>query len=245
MAAKETLQKNAELEEAKNPVAAVVSEYLKQMENFEADRVQLVKDQLKFSKKVSVAFCVFAILAIGAVVSLAPMKTIEPYVIRVDNNTGFTDVVAPMSDKAETYEEKINRFWLGQFVHYREGYYWNTVEDSYNKVSLMSDDKVFSQYQTFIFSNASPVKVHAEDKSIKVDIQGITFLDTPTGQVAQVRLTKTVQDKNGANSTLYPVSSWLATITFDYEKEIKTKGDEQINPLGFRVVSYRIDAINS
>ncbi len=43
-----------------------------------------------------VAFCFtsIAVLEGFALLALMPLKTIEPFVIRVDNNTGYTDVVS-------------------------------------------------------------------------------------------------------------------------------------------------------
>ncbi|EPN0316294.1 virB8 family protein [Vibrio vulnificus] len=245
MSANKTLDQNFKLEESPDAPAGVVAKYLKLMENFESDRVEYIKKQNKIAWRVAGGAGVIATLAVGAVIAIAPLKTVEPYVIRVDNNTGYTDVVSPLSNGQETYEEKLNRFWLGEFVKYRESYYWNNVEENYTKVQLMSSPQVFSQYQTFIFSEASPVKVYGETKSIKVENNGTTFLSTPTGQVAQVRLTKTVIEKDGSKATGYPVTHWLATITYNYQKEIKTKKDEQVNPLRFNVLSYRVDAINN
>ena len=37
---------------------------------------------------------------------------------------------------------------------------------------------------------------------------------------------------------------WIATIDFDYEKEIKTEAERLENPLGFQVISYRVDVEN-
>ena len=40
------------------------------------------------------------VLALVAVAGLTPMKTVEPFVIRVDNSTGVVDVVPVLKGKA-------------------------------------------------------------------------------------------------------------------------------------------------
>ena len=46
-----------------------------------------------------VAFCFtsIAVLEACALLALMPLKTVEPFVIRVDNNTGYTDVVSTLT----------------------------------------------------------------------------------------------------------------------------------------------------
>jgi type IV secretory pathway component VirB8 len=43
---------------------------------------------------ISFCFMAIAILEAFALIAVMPLKTIEPFVIRVDNNTGYTDVVS-------------------------------------------------------------------------------------------------------------------------------------------------------
>lgn len=245
MSKEKVLRENVAIEEKATVPLSVVGEYLKQIENFETDRVEGIKAQNKTAWRVASTFGLISVLSVGAVIAMLPLKTVEPYVIRVDNATGFTDVVRPIGNAKESYEEKLTRFWLGQFIQAREGYYWTEVEANYGKLRLMSNAQVFAQYETYIFADTSPVRVFEDSMSIKVDNLGTTFLDTPTGVVAQVRLSKTVLGKDGKPAKMYPVTHWLATATFDYKKEIKRQSEEDVNPLGFQVLSYRIDAINN
>ncbi|EFF2610251.1 type IV secretion system protein, partial [Escherichia coli] len=40
----------------------------------------------------------------------------------------------------------------------------------------------------------------------------------------------------------YRVTDWIATVAFDFNKDVKTEEQRLINPLGFEAVSYRVDA---
>ncbi|WP_230479013.1 VirB8/TrbF family protein, partial [Kingella kingae] len=44
-------------------------------------------------------------MAVGAVLGLTPLKTVQPIVIPVDNNTGATDIVTTMKKQEQSYGE--------------------------------------------------------------------------------------------------------------------------------------------
>ncbi|EGU31279.1 TraE/VirB8-like protein [Vibrio ichthyoenteri ATCC 700023] len=235
--------KHIEKQKMNGSATKAVAEYLKQMQNFESDRVEFIKQQNKFAWRVAIGACLISCLSIGAVISVLPLKTVVPFLVRVDNNTGETDIVNPLSNGQETYEEKLNKFWTQQFVNMRENYYWSTLKDNAARLELLSTDDVFKQYQSYLNGVNSPLNKFKTTRSVKVDIKGTTFLET-NGQIfAQTRLTKTVIDNAGLPVALFPVTHWIATSTFDYKKEIKREKEEQINPLGFQITSYHIDPV--
>lgn len=221
----------------------LVANYIKQMQNFESDRIVLIKNQNGFLKKIVVASLVVAILSVGAVIGLTPLKTVEPYLVRVDNATGAADIIRPLANNTESYEEKMDRFWLWQAINERESYNWQTVQSSYDKFKLFSTPDVFTQYETYIYGDKSPLKEFGDTKIIELKHRGTSFIESGDKIIAQVRLSKTILEKSGKPSSLFPVTYWQATATFDYNKDIKRVAEEEINPLGFRLTSYRIDPI--
>ncbi|GIU48863.1 conjugal transfer protein TraJ [Shewanella sairae] len=239
------LEKNKKSAENKTTASSkkIVADYISQIKNFESDRIEYIKKQNKMAWRVAGAFAAIALIAIIALMSLAPFKTVTPYVIRVDNNTGHTDVIKPMSNSQESYSEKLNKFWLQNYVTNREAYYWETIQQSFEEVKLTSNQTVFTQYETAIYSDNSPLKKFENMKSVRVEINGSSFITTSNSVVAQVRFTKTVIEKDGKAAIGFPVTNWMATATFDYNKEIKRENEEQVNPLGFQVTSYRADQI--
>jgi type IV secretion system protein VirB8 len=72
-----------------------------------------------------VAFCFtsVAVLEAFALIAVMPLKTIEPFVIRVDNNTGYTDVVSTLTNTQgeieQTAQESLDKFFLGQYIRLR------------------------------------------------------------------------------------------------------------------------------
>lgn len=222
-----------------------VDEYLKQAAGFEKDRVEMAKASAKIAWKVAAASIFISILSVGAVLGLTPIKEKEPYVIEVNEGNGQVNIVQPMIDSQETtYGEVTDKYWLSTFVKNRNSYNWYTIQSQYDAVNLMATDEVSSQYNHFIQSDLSPVKIFEDYMNIDVNVDGVTFVPVSNGSViAQVHFNREVKTKDGAMSNEYPVTEWIATITWDYKAEIKHEDERMINPLGLNVTSYREDQI--
>lgn len=224
----------------------VVDQYLNEIKEFETDRVALAKQSANKAWKVATAFGALAFLAVGAVVVMMPLKTIEPYLLKVDMTTGHTEVVRPLNDaKGVSYGEVLDKYWLNQFVIARNGYEWETIQNSFNTVKLMSGRQVFGAYSNYIKGDKSPTKTFADKKVIKLTVQGVTFLPTTSKDeaLAQVRFTRVIENNQGAPALGYAPTQWTATVTFDYRASITTEDERLLNPLGFQVTSYREDRI--
>ena len=81
-----------------------------------------------------------AVIATGAVAVLTPLKSTEPFVIRVDQATGAVDVMRGLSaeDGPVRYDEAVSKYFLGQYVRQREGYLDPAAEDAFRLVSILS-----------------------------------------------------------------------------------------------------------
>ncbi|EGH9360836.1 type IV secretion system protein [Salmonella enterica] len=236
---KKYLQRTKEIaDRSKVDIKKENAPYFEAVRQFQQDRVDLMNNKIKLFRNISIlALAVVAIQA-GAIALMSPLKTAVPVMIRVDNNTGYTDVVSPMSDAKDTYSEVVNKYFLSHFVISYESYDWQDIQATNDSVNLMSDDKTFSQYRTQITADNSPLNVLKERNKIKVRIKSVTFLKP---DIAQVRFDKAVVNSDGTLDIDYSQTSWVATIAFDYQKKIKSEGERLINPLGFQALSYRVD----
>lgn len=217
-------------------------EHFKRKQEFEKDRVNFYKILSKIGFGVGAVGAFIGLAGVVAVASLAPLKKSEPYVIRVDNNTGFTDIVKPISDSLQTtYGEELDKYWLTKFVIERESYDWQLVQNSYDAVELMSTPQVFNEYKAYITSKVSPVTLLQQNKKIKVRVLSVSFING----VGQVRFSKQVLTASGDPDSVIPVTYWIASIPFDYKHEIRLEQQRLINPLGFQALSYRADPENT
>lgn len=210
--------------------------YLKEARSWETDKVQELLKSRKVAWWVASGAGAIAFAAVLAVASLTPLKTTEPYVIRVDNSTGAVDVVSAMKDGKTNYDEAMNKYFVQWYVRYREGYSKELAEDYYSYVGILSNGvEQQKYYAAFNPKNPqSPLNVYGAYAKVKIDIQSTSFINP---NVALVRYTKKVE--RGLDQP--QISHWAATITFKYLGAPMKEKDRGINPLGFQVTEYRND----
>lgn len=227
-----------EAEKTKVETKKEADNYFTAIREFERDRFSLINGKMKFFQVV--AFLCMVVIAIQAcaLALMSPLKTAVPVMLRVDNNTGYTDAVTPLSNSQESYGEVVNKYFLSQYVVNYESYDWQTIQAMNDTVNLMSDSKTFSQYRTQITADNSPLNVLKQNNKIKVRVKSVTFLKP---DIAQIRFDKAVLNTDGTLSADYSQTSWVATVAFDYQRKIKTEGERLLNPLGFQALSYRVD----
>ena len=212
--------------------------FIQQAQAFERSQIEMVKRNNKLAWRVTGASMLISVLAVGAVIGLTPLKTVEPFVLRVDNNTGATDVVTSVRDiKTLRYDEAIDKFWLSQYVRYREGYDWWTVQAGYDASMLMSSAPIQNDIGAFFESAAAPYKVLRDKARVDIRIISISFFDN----TAQIRFEKRVKFLTPDQSNAPAPQRLMATVGYRYVNKPITEKDRLVNPLGFQVMSYRVD----
>lgn len=217
-----------------------IKKYFKDANDWEQDRsANLIKSARRGWIAAGIATTI-AICAVFAVAALAPLKTVVPYVIRVDNTTGIVDVASGLDVSTDVdYEEAIDKYFLSKYILHREGYLFQTLKHDRDVVGLMSSERVgqqYTEYTDYRKNPQAPVAIYGETAEVKVKIQNISFLGK---DVAQVRYTKTV---TRAGKRTAP-SHWAATITFRYSNANMKPEDRLISPLGFQATQYRNDPV--
>ncbi len=210
--------------------------YLGEARSWETNRVMNLVKSEKRAWWVAGGFGVTAVAAVIAVAALAPLKTVEPYVIRVDNSTGIVDIVESIKDGKTNYDEAVNKYFTQWYVRYREGYSKELAEEYYRNVALMSAGlEQQKYYEWFQPKNPmSPLNVFGPYAKVKIDIKGTSFIKQ---NVALVRYIKRIERGNDKPQ----ITHWAATITFRYSGSPMAEKDRAVNPLGFQVVEYRND----
>ncbi|MES2206788.1 MAG: type IV secretion system protein [Pseudomonadota bacterium] len=207
---------------------------------FEKSRIAEVEQSRTIAWRVAYGSGIAAILAIAAFCLMTPLKTAVPYVIRVDNHTGATDIVTVLKDAKNTYGEVTDKYFLAQYVRYRENYDWDTIQATYDATNLLSSNAVQSEFKLFYDKPDAPHKILRDKSKVSVTINAITFI----GEVAQIRFEKNTLPVGGQSTPSTPVRL-IATIAYKYENTPIKEKDRLINPLGFQVTSYRVDPENA
>ena len=90
--------------------------------------------------------CVLTALSWVALVLLMPLKTVVPYVVTVDKNSGHTQILSVLNQKTLTEQEALDTYWVSNYLRWREVYDWYTLQDDYNKTLLFSSRTVQAEY---------------------------------------------------------------------------------------------------
>jgi type IV secretion system protein VirB8 len=175
----------------------------------------------------------------AAIVVLTPLKTVEPYVMRIHDG-GSVTIETPLSDARTTYGEEADKFFISQYVVAREAYDWNLAQRSYDIVKSYSiqGSSVFNEYDSFIKSPKSPLAILTDKARVEAPITSIT-LDAKTS-TATVRFAKTVIAADGKPSLMIPQTFWIATLSYGYPNPKLTPDERRLNPLGMKIPAYQL-----
>ena len=211
--------------------------YYETSRTWEYDRMRAAIQSKRLAWSVAAGACTLAVASVAAVAMLSPLKTVEPYVIRVDRSSGETQVVTALKGpQPRTYEDAVNRYFISQYVRLREGWLNDAARENAYTVMLTSDQAESARYLNSVQANNknAPSNIYGDKGFVSISIRTISFL-SPT--VAQVRFTKIITF--GQNTPI--AQNWNAIMTFRYTTAPEHEKDRNINPLGFQVVNYRSD----
>lgn len=212
-----------------------LKEYFDKARRFDQDRMVSAERSKRLAWFVAIVASVLACVSVAAVVALTPLKTVEPFVIRVDNSTGIVDVVSAMASSAGSYDEEVTKYFATRYVRAREGYVWSEAEENFRTASLMSNAAEQLRFATAYRGGnpESPQNIYGRSATSRIGIKSISQINS---NVVSVRYTRTVTRGEDVRTT-----HWVATITYSYSNAAISSSDRLVNPLGFVVSEYRAD----
>ncbi len=178
-----------------------------------------------------------AALEAFALIGLAPLKTVVPYTLLVDRNTGYVQMLDGTHPQTIKPDAALTQSLLAQYVIGREGFDIATIADQYRKVALWSAAAARRDYLALMPAGnpQSPLNLYPRSTQVRVTVESVS----PIGpQAALVRFVAERRDQNGGAARQ---DYWVAVITYRYSGEPQKLDDRLANPLGFQVVSYRRD----
>ncbi len=197
------------------------------------------RDNIVVSRKIAwivagVAIAIALLEAIALIV-LTPLKTVQPYTLMVDKQTGYVQELKPIDPQLVSSESALTQSFLVQYVIAREGFDINSLQADYQKVALWSADAARRSYLASVpASNPSSKLANLPRTSlINVHVKSVSEIGD---QTAMVRFETTRQDAGGQESQ---PRAWAAIIRYRFSGEPMSVKDRFVNPLGFQVVHYR------
>ncbi|GAA5656608.1 MULTISPECIES: virB8 family protein [Brucella] len=209
--------------------------YFEKARRFDQDRMIEVERSNRLAWSIAIAAGIVAGISILAVASLAPLKTVEPFVVRVDNSTGIVDVVSALSATAGTYDEAVTKYFAAKYVRGREGYVWSEAQENFRTIALLSTQAEQARFAaTYRGSNPqSPQNVYGRSATVRINIVSIALINQ---NVVSVRYIRSLTRGEEVRTTHF-----VATLTYSYANAPMSSTDRLVNPLGFAVSEYRAD----
>lgn len=198
------------------------------------DRHASLKRSRKIAWAVASVAALVALVEALALYQLMPLKTVEPYTILVDKQTGYVQALKPLQASEVQANTALTQSFLVQYVLAREGFDIDTLQTNYKKVALSSAESARTQYVAGMqASNANSLLARLPRTTIiEARVKSVTPM---AGNAALVRFDTVQKDGNGQ---VHPAQPWVATIRYRYSNGAMSIEDRFVNPLGFQVIRY-------
>ncbi len=218
-----------------------------EQKNWYKDKYQYVLVQRNILAVTTLVALLLALVAVFTIMQMTPLKTLEPFMINVDDRTGLVQNVESMTYNDITDNEAINNYFVVKYIRSRETYDIADLRTNYNAVRVMSAPQVYREFlgDKRPSNPSSPAAILKSVGKRTIDILSLTYLNSPDTRrvdketlTAQINVTYTDKlDKAPAPVKYYK----QITMNFQYAKLDLTQTERHVNPLGFRVTSYRVD----
>ena len=111
-----------------------LAEYYQEAASWDADQISNLRRSALNAWRVAAAAAICTLISCVALVLLSPLKKVEPFLIRVDANTGIVDVVPEYKGNVQL-PEAVTRYFLTHYVSVCERFNYATAESDYEECS--------------------------------------------------------------------------------------------------------------
>lgn len=203
----------------------------------ERDLLTEILQSRRVAWRVAIAAGAIALASVIAVAGLTPLKSPpELYAVRVDNASGSVENITRLGDAQEDYGERLNRYFIQEYLLACESYDWNTIQNMYDRCALFSAPEVQREYYAKFKGDEGWDKRYANHTRVRTHVRSITF---GPKQSATVRFTRSIE--SGSNPADNVQEHLLATLAYRYVNADLSEAIGRKNPLGFQVISYAVD----
>ena len=218
--------------------------------NWYQDKYQRVLVQRNMLALMALLALLLALASVLAVRNFAPLKTVEPFLLQIDEKSGIVRTVEPASRNVVVASEAVDRYFLSRYILARESYNFSILRSNYNIVRVMSTPEVLYIFRTMV-DRSNPDSLAARLKVTgqrDIRFSSISYLTNPPppGGAEDKTPPKIMQARIIATDTIPgvmedPVNTrYVVTVTFEYRNLELSAEDMLINPLGFQALNYQI-----
>ncbi|KEZ16899.1 Type IV secretory pathway, component VirB8 precursor [Sphingobium yanoikuyae] len=215
-----------------------LADYYRDADSWAADRERTRANSLRTAWIVAACAGIIAFAEAIALVLLTPLKTVEPYTLLVDRQTGYVQALKPLQKEIIAPDTALTRSLLAQYVLAREGFDIVSLRDDYRKVALWSTGDARARYiaEQQASNPHSRLATLPRRAVIQPEIRSLSSLGADT---ALVRFSTVRIDPGGQSQ---PPQYWASVVRYRFSSADMSARDRLTNPLGFQIVHYRRDA---
>jgi type IV secretion system protein VirB8 len=207
--------------------------------NWYKDRYEAVITQRNFLGIIALSSLLLALAAGFIILLILPAKTVMPFLIQVDEKSGYTTIIEQNSRDRISADESLRRYFIIKFLKARESYDSADLDVNSNIVRLLADRPIYRAYWDQVVNTNNKNSLYVQLGALytrQVEIKSVQFLDANR---AQVRLTINEGKKDSVGSMTQ--KHYIALITFRFVNLNLTLEEMAINPLSFQAMEYRLD----
>jgi type IV secretion system protein VirB8 len=222
----------------KNKSREALDAYYREAGSWADDRQTTLRASRRTAWIVASAATAVALMLALALLMLTPLKTVEPYTLLVDKQTGFVQALKPLDAQQVSGNTALTQSFLVQYVIARESFDISAVQANYRKVSLWSQGDARAAYVASVQASNpdSPLARLPRTTVIETRVKSVS----PLGQNAALVRFDTVRRDVGGRTE--PARAWVSVIRYRYSGEPMSLEDRFVNPLGFEVTRYQRNA---
>lgn len=212
--------------------------YYVEADSWGKDRQDALRGSRRTAWIIAGSAVAIAVMEAVALVVLMPLKTVEPYTLLVDRNTGFVQALTPLDPQRISGDAALTQSFLVQYVIARESFDIDTIQNSYRKVALWSTDLARRDYIAGAQGSnpQSPLAIYPRTTVVETRVKSVSPMGPDT---AMVRFETQRRDAGGQTQ---PPHAFVAIVRYRFSGEPMSVEDRFLNPLGFQVLRYRRDA---
>jgi type IV secretion system protein VirB8 len=179
-----------------------------------------------------------AVVQAIALAALVPLKRVTPYTITVDRQTGQIQTTPGLSLPQLSESDAVRQAFLAQYVLARETFDLTDYQENYRRTLLWSDGQAAETYRAD-WDRDNPNGVQARYRASTIVRVIVTEVRLLSPETALIRF-ETEQTEGASASGLR--QPWSASVRFSAAGRPLNAQDRLLNPLGFRIETYRRDA---
>ena len=194
--------------------------------------------ETRIAWRVAAGAALVAVILALTLLLLVPLKTVQPYVLTVDRQTGAVEPAMTLSSGRLTQTEAVIQAQLAGYVVARETFDATDLAQQYRRVQMMSSRPVAAAYvgEMAATNPASPLRTLSKGDTAAVRIRSVSLIGDNAG------LVRFTTSRTALGAATGQDANYVSAISFGFNGRPLQQSDRFDNPLGFQVTRYRRDA---